>query len=209
MYWSVVFYCLNLLLILSSIHTTTNSERFYSWRSNGKKKRTNLRLQDLTARKFEATRHKNHPKTRIQDQSKTLLRLRDQAKIFFDPHFSSYHSIPLTVHSFTPPPTTPTVNTLFTYKKQRTKATTILQPEMFHPRGEGQTRQSIIRVVQSLNLLYTTLDRKGTPFVYLPLTSLELCIPCNYCKGTLFKIWMNHKTRTFFTTFFTPIKCIC
>ena len=118
MYWSVVFYCLNLLLILSLIHTPTNSERFYSWRSNRKKKRTNLRLQDLTPRKFEATRHKNHPKTRIQDQSKTLLRLRDQAKIFFDPHFSSYHSIPLTVHSFyAPPPTTPTVNTLFTYKK--------------------------------------------------------------------------------------------
>ena len=164
MYWSVVFYCLNLLLILSSIHTPTNSERFFSWRSNGKKKRTNMRLQDLTARKFEATRHKNHPKTRIWDQSKTLLRLRDQAKIFFDPHFSSYHSIPLTVHSFYPPPphphTTPKVNTLFMYKKQRTKATTILQPEMFHPRGEGQTQQSIIRVVQSLNLLYTILDKK-------------------------------------------------
>ena len=104
MYWSVVFYCLNLLLILSLIHTPTNSERFYSWRSNGKKKRTNLRLQDLTARKFEATRHKTHPKTRIQDQSKTLLRLQDQVKIFFHPHFSSYHSIPLTVHSFYPPP---------------------------------------------------------------------------------------------------------
>ena len=165
MYWSVVFYCLNLLLILSSIHTPTNSERFYSWRSNGKKKRTNLRLQDLTARKFEATRNKNHPKTRIRDQSKTLLRLRDQAKIFFDPHFWSYHSIPLTVHSFYPPaPTTPTVNTLFMYKKQRTKATTILHPEMFHPRGEGQTQQSIIQVVQSLNLLYTILDKKRNPF---------------------------------------------
>ena len=141
MYWSVVFYCLNLLLILSLIHTPTNSERFYSWRSNRKKKRTNLRLQDLTPRKFEATRHKNHPKpkTRIQDQSKTLLRLWDQAKIFFDPHFSSYHSIPLTVHSFYAPPPQPLQQwTLYSrIKKQRTKATTILQPEMFHPKGGG------------------------------------------------------------------------
>ena len=27
--------------------------------------------------------------------------------------------------------------------------------------------------------------------------SLELCIPFNYYKGTVFKIWINHKTRTF------------
>ena len=172
MYWSVVFYCLNLLLILSLIHTPTNSERFYSWRSNRKKKRTNLRLQDLTPRKFEATRHKNHPKQGFKTNQKRSWDSETK------PKFSSTHIFqvtilyPLTVHSFYPPaPTTPTVNTLFMYKKQRTKATTILHPEMFHPRGEGQTQQSIIQVVQSLNLLYTILDRKGTPFVYLPLTS--------------------------------------
>ena len=51
--------------------------------------------------------------------------------------------------------------------------------------------------VQPLTLLYTIFDRKGTPFVYLPLTkgiypfhmpSLERCIPFNCCKCTVFRI---------------------
>ena len=194
-----MFYCLNLLYILSLIHTPTNSERFYSWRSNGKKKgqiwdsktwqRENLKLRDTKIILKQG--FKTNQKRSWDSETK--------------PYFSSYHSIPLTVHSFYPPaPTTPTVNTLFMYKKQCTKATTILHPEMFHPRGEGQTQQSIIRVVQSLNLLYTILDRKGTPFVYLPLTSLELCIPFSYCKGSLFKIWINHKPEHFSQLFSHP-----
>ena len=35
---------------------------------------------------------------------------------------------------------------------------------------------------------------KWYPFL---ITNLEFCIPFNQCKGTAFKIWINHKTRTF------------
>ena len=35
---------------------------------------------------------------------------------------------------------------------------------------------------------------KWHPFL---ITNLEFCIPFNQCKGTEFKIWINHKTRTF------------
>ena len=35
----------------------------------------------------------------------------------------------------------------------------------------------------------------GTPLTYPP--SLELCIPFNCCKYTVFEIWINHQTRTF------------
>ena len=38
--------------------------------------------------------------------------------------------------------------------------------------------------------------------------SLELSIPFNCCKFTVFKIWISHKTRNFLD-FFTAIKCIC
>ena len=48
--------------------------------------------------------------------------------------------------------------------------------------------------VLSLTLLYTIIDTKGPPFVYLLLTngnpfhvpSLELCIPFKCCKYTVF-----------------------
>ena len=46
--------------------------------------------------------------------------------------------------------------------------------------------------------------QKRYPFVYLLLArylfhkpSLEHCIPLNCCKCTVFKIWINHKTRPF------------
>ena len=54
--------------------------------------------------------------------------------------------------------------------------------------------------------LYTIFDRKiprihpvdqCCPF-HIP--SLELYIPSNCCKCTIFKIWINHKTRTFSQT---------
>ena len=44
--------------------------------------------------------------------------------------------------------------------------------------------------VQLLTLLYTILDRKGTPFINLLLT-------LNCFKCTVIKIWINHKTRRF------------
>ena len=40
----------------------------------------------------------NHAKTRFRDLSKTLPRFRDPAKIFRGPHFSRYHSPPLTYY---------------------------------------------------------------------------------------------------------------
>ena len=53
--------------------------------------------------------------------------------------------------------------------------------------------------------LYHCWHRKGTTFVYLMLKNgipvthllLELCIPFNCCKYTVFTIWINHKSRTF------------
>ena len=38
---------------------------------------------------------------------------------------------------------------------------------------------------------------------------IELCIPINCCKWTAFKIWINHKTRMFFSTISQPKKFIC
>ena len=35
---------------------------------------------------------------------------------------------------------------------------------------------------------------------------LELCIPLNYCTCTVFKIWINHKTRPFTQLFSQPCK---
>ena len=75
--------------------------------------------------------------------------------------------------------------------------------------GEG-AKQSFIRRrlrpgVQPLTLLYTIFDRKRNPFrmssidqwdtFHIP--SLELCIPFNCCKWAVFKIRINHDTRTF------------
>ena len=61
--------------------------------------------------------------------------------------------------------------------------------------------------VQPLSLLYTILDRKGTPFVFvyflsnstpfIHVPSKELWSSFDFCKGAVFKIWINHKTKTF------------
>ena len=40
------------------------------------------------------------------------------------------------------------------------------------------------------------------------ITSLEVCIALNCCRYTVFKIWINHKTRTLFRLS-TAIRCIC
>ena len=39
--------------------------------------------------------------------------------------------------------------------------------------------------------------------------SLELYVPFNYCKCTVFKMWMNDSKTTMFLNFFTALKCIC
>ena len=69
--------------------------------------------------------------------------------------------------------------------------------------------------VQPLTLLYTIFDRKGTPsytfyWHWYPFhnPSLELCILLNCCKCTVFKIWINHKTRPF-TLLFSQLWYIC
>ena len=56
----------------------------------------------LFGKKFRDSKkvNTNHAKTRLRDLSKTLLRLRDPAKIFRDPRFSRYHSPPLIVERY-------------------------------------------------------------------------------------------------------------
>ena len=68
--------------------------------------------------------------------------------------------------------------------------------------------------------MYTIFDGKGTPVAGIHIPSIdkwysfhelfiELCIPINCCKWTVFKIWINHKTRMFFSTISQPKKFIC
>ena len=64
---------------------------------------------------------------------------------------------------------------------------------------------------QPFTLLYTIFDRKGTPsytfcwqWYSFHVLSLEHCIPLNSCKCTVFKIWINHKTRPFTQLFSQP-----
>ena len=68
--------------------------------------------------------------------------------------------------------------------------------------------------------MYTIFDGKGTPVGGIHIPSIdkwysfhelftELCIPINWCKWTVFKIWINHKTRMFFSTISQPKKFIC
>ena len=48
--------------------------------------------------------------------------------------------------------------------------------------------------VQPLTLLYTIFEQKRYPF---HIQSVDLYIHFNYCKFTVFKVWINHKIRTF------------
>ena len=68
--------------------------------------------------------------------------------------------------------------------------------------------------------MYTIFDGKGTPIagIHIPSTDkrysfhelfIEFCIPFNCCKWTVYKIWINHKTRMFFSTISQPKKFIC
>ena len=50
-------------------------------------------------------------------------------------------------------------------------------------------------------------DRKSTPITYL-VWNFAYIFDC--CSNPMsFKLWLNHKTRTFFFYFFKAIKCIC
>ena len=68
--------------------------------------------------------------------------------------------------------------------------------------------------VQPLTLLYNAIfQEKGTPFVYLlwypfHIPCLELCIPFNCCKCTVFELGINLKNRTF-SRLFAAIKFMC
>ena len=53
---------------------------------------------------------------------------------------------------------------------------------------------SVYRFWQKTYPFWTASIDKCYPF-HIP--SLESCIPFNCCKSTLFKIWIDHKTRTF------------
>ena len=63
--------------------------------------------------------------------------------------------------------------------------------------------------------VYLLLPSNGTRFTYVTRedswpTSLELCIPLNCCKCTVFiDLWKNHKTKPFWGTFSRVVKCIC
>ena len=70
--------------------------------------------------------------------------------------------------------------------------------EMFSP-GEGGSggyfyMGRLRSKVQLLTLSYTISGRKGTPFTY-PVYDFPSLLNCS--KGTVFKIWINHKNRTF------------
>ena len=66
--------------------------------------------------------------------------------------------------------------------------------------------------------LYTIFDREDQYPFCIPsvdklypfhIPCLELCIPLNCCKYTVFKILINHTTRSFHHFFFTTVKCNC
>ena len=79
-YCFVLFYCLNLLLQLRPM----NSAKFRLLKTKWKEKMTNLILRDLSAKKFETPRHKNHSKTRP---------IKNTSKVFeIGPKFSETHN---------------------------------------------------------------------------------------------------------------------
>ena len=57
---------------------------------------TKMRLRDPSPKVIRDSEMKSRPKTRLQDPAATTLpRYRDGAKIFRDPRFPKYHSMPL------------------------------------------------------------------------------------------------------------------
>ena len=76
-------YCLNLLLQLIPM----NSAKFRLLNTKWKEKTTNLILQDLSAKKCETPRHKNHSKTRLRVPLKILPRFLRSGQNFLRPTF--------------------------------------------------------------------------------------------------------------------------
>lgn len=104
-----------------------------------------------TERKFEAPRCKNHPKTRIQDQSKMLLRFRDRAKTFCEvaffevPFYTPKSALILSPPS--PPPSTHSISehSIHVIKKQRTRFTHHnTSPRDVPSRGGGRTPNKVL-----------------------------------------------------------------
>ena len=95
-YCFFLLYCLNLIaqfykLFLRTLKNSTPEDQT---------ERKNVIFETPQTRerkkKIETPTCKNHPKTRLRHPSKAALpRFRDRAKIFWDPRFSSDHSIPL------------------------------------------------------------------------------------------------------------------
>ena len=73
-------------------------------------------------------------------------------------------------------------------------------------------QQRLISRDSAQTLVYVIFDTKGNPFVNLCIDkwylfylfykpSLELCIPFDCCKWTVFKTWINKKTERFLEDF--------
>lgn len=98
-------------------------------------------------RKFEAPRCKNHPKTRIQDQSKTLLRFRDWAKTFQEVAFFEVpFYTPKSALILSPPsPHSISEHSIHVIKKQRTRFTHHnTSPRDVPSRGGGRTPNKVL-----------------------------------------------------------------
>ena len=119
--------------------------------------------------------------------------------------------------------------TFFSLMLSASRGVLRLSPWLIKPREERThaghrcmswgDQQSFIRggSAQRSHSFLPFFDRKGTPLVYLLLPtngtrftyvtredswpSLELCIPLNCCKCTVFDIWISHKTKKFWRLF--------
>ena len=76
---------------------------------------------------------------------------------------------------------------------------------MFHPEGEEEhPTKFYMGSPTPYPSIYTILDRKGTLFVYLLLTSLELCIPFNTVKALYLKYELITKPEHFSQPSYSP-----
>ena len=82
-YCFVLFYRFNLLAHFDKCSPELWKSRLL--KTKPKEKTQMLESKTHGQKKLETPRHKNHPKTRIRNLSKTLLKFRDRAKIFWDP----------------------------------------------------------------------------------------------------------------------------
>ena len=88
--YTALFYFLNLLAQFDRLHVFMNSQKFDSWRPNGKKKTTNLRLRNPSAK----TRDANITRTRDFEIHQKLFREFD-IRPNWDPPFSAVFLMPI------------------------------------------------------------------------------------------------------------------